>query len=206
MSSVAATPHPAHKDYQGSKLGMWIFLLTEILLFGGLFLLYSVYRAKYPLDFHNGGQHLNVVIGVANTVILLTSSLTVAIAISAIQLGNRKLTLGCLGITIAFGLWFLVNKYIEWSAEIRRGIYPNGPALMKLPDGEKIFYGLYYSMTGLHGLHVIAGITVLTFMLVFVSRNKITATDFNKLENAGLYWHLVDVIWIFLLPLLYLAA
>lgn len=206
MSSVAAPPHAAHKDYHGSKLGMWVFLLTEILLFGGLFLLYSVYRSKYPLDFHTGGQHLNVVIGVANTVILLTSSLTVAIAISAIQLGNRKLTLGCLGITIVFGLLFLVNKYIEWSAEIRRGIYPNGPALIKFPDGEKIFYGLYYTMTGLHGLHVIAGITVLTFMFVFVSRNKITATDYNRLENAGLYWHLVDVIWIFLLPLLYLAA
>ncbi len=206
MSSVAETSHEAHKDYQGSKLGMWVFLLTEILLFGGLFLLYSVYRAKYPLDFHTGGQHLNVVIGVANTVILLTSSLTVAIAISAIQLGNRRLTLGCLGITIAFGLLFLVNKYIEWSAEIRRGIYPNGPELMKFPDGEKIFYGLYYTMTGLHGLHVIAGITVLTFMFVFVWRNRITATDYNRLENAGLYWHLVDVIWIFLLPLLYLAA
>jgi cytochrome c oxidase subunit III len=206
MSSATTRPHAAHKDYQGSKLGMWIFLLTEILLFGGLFLLYSTYRSKYPIDFHNGGQHLNVLIGVANTVILLTSSLTVAIAVSAIQLGNRKLTLRCLGITIAFGLLFLVNKYMEWSAEIARGIYPNGPALLKFPDGEKIFYGLYYSMTGLHGLHVIAGIIVLTFMFVFVSRNKITATDYSKLENAGLYWHLVDVIWIFLLPLLYLAA
>jgi cytochrome c oxidase subunit III len=206
MSSATASPHAAHKDYQGSKLGMWIFLLTEILLFGGLFLLYSTYRAKYPIDFHNGGQHLNVLIGVANTVILLTSSLTVAIAISAIQLGNRRLTLRCLGITIVFGLMFLVNKYIEWSAEIARGIYPDGPALIKLPNGEKVFYGLYYSMTGLHGLHVIAGIIVLAFVFVFVLRNKITATDFNKLENAGLYWHLVDVIWIFLLPLLYLAA
>lgn len=206
MSSTTANSHAAHKDYEGSKLGMWIFLLTEILLFGGLFLLYSTYRSKYPIDFHNGGQHLNVLIGVANTVILLTSSLTVAIAVSAIQLGNRKLTLRCLGITIVFGLAFLVNKYIEWSAEIARGIYPNGPALLKLPNGEKIFYGLYYSMTGLHGLHVIAGLVVLAFMFAFVSRNKITATDYNKLENAGLYWHLVDVIWIFLLPLLYLAA
>ncbi len=206
MSSIAQQPHAVHKDYQGAKFGMSIFLLTEILLFGGLFLMYSVYRAKYPLDFHNGGQHLNTFIGVANTVILLTSSLTVAIAISAIQLGNRKLTLRCLGITIFFGFLFLANKYIEWSEEIYRGLYPDGPALMKLPDGEKIFYGMYYCMTGLHGLHVLAGITVLAFVLVFVARNKITATDYNKLENAGLYWHLVDVIWIFLLPLLYLAA
>jgi cytochrome c oxidase subunit 3 len=122
------------------------------------------------------------------------------------QKGNRKLTMACLGITIAFALMFLVNKYIEWMGEIRRGIYPNGPALLKLPDGEKIFYGLYYSMTGLHGLHVLAGVVALSIVLDFVRREKITSTDFIKLESVGLYWHLVDVIWIFLLPLLYLAA
>jgi cytochrome c oxidase subunit 3 len=195
-----------HKDYLGAKLGMWLFLFTEILLFGGLFLLYSAYRAKYPLDFHNGGQHLNTFIGVANTIILLTSSLTVAVAISALQKGSRKLTLNCLAATIGFGLLFLVDKYIEWSGEIGRGIYPNGPELLKLPNGEKIFFGLYYSMTGLHGLHVVAGIIVLSVVFDFVRRGKVTPTDFNKLENAGLYWHLVDVIWIFLLPLLYLSA
>jgi cytochrome c oxidase subunit 3 len=206
MSSIPAPAPHVHKDYQGAKLGMWLFLFTEILLFGGLFLLYSAYRARYPLDFHTGGQHLNVFIGVANTVILLTSSLTVAVAISAIQRGNRKLAMLGLGITIAFGLLFLVNKYIEWMQEIRKGIYPNGPALLKLPDGEKIFYGLYYSMTGLHGLHVLAGLIALSITLDFVRREKITSADYGKLENVGLYWHLVDVIWIFLLPLLYLAA
>jgi cytochrome c oxidase subunit 3 len=206
MSSAPAHPHAVHKDYQGAKLGMWLFLFTEILLFGGLFLLYSAYRARYPLDFHNGGQHLNTLIGVVNTVILLTSSLTVAVAVSAIQKGNKKLAMICLGTTIAFALMFLVDKYIEWSAEIRHGIYPNGPALVKFPDGEKIFYGLYYCMTGLHGLHVLAGVVVLSVILDFVRREKITSADFTKLENAGLYWHLVDVIWIFLLPLLYLAA
>jgi cytochrome c oxidase subunit 3 len=206
MSSIPAPVRHVHKDYQGAKLGMWLFLFTEILLFGGLFLLYSAYRSKYPLDFHTGGQHLNVFIGVANTVILLTSSLTVAVAISAIQKHNRKLAMLGLGITIAFGLLFLVNKYIEWMQEIRRGIYPNGPALLKLPDGEKIFYGLYYSMTGLHGLHVLAGVIALSVTLDFVRREKITSADYGKLENVGLYWHLVDVIWIFLLPLLYLAA
>ncbi len=206
MSTASAHAHPVHKDYQGAKFGMWLFLFTEILLFGGLFLLYSAYRSMYPLDFHNGGRHLNTFIGVANTIILLTSSLTVAVAISAIQKGNRKVTLLCLGVTIGFALLFLVDKYIEWMAEIRRGIYPNGPELMKLPDGEKIFYGLYYGMTGLHGLHVLAGIIALSIILDFVRREKITSTNFNKLENVGLYWHLVDIIWIFLLPLLYLAA
>jgi cytochrome c oxidase subunit 3 len=206
MTSVSAHAHPVHKDYPGAKLGMWLFLFTEILLFGGLFLLYSAYRAKYPIDFHIGGQHLNTFIGVANTFILLTSSMTVAIAIAAMQRGNRKLSILCLGITIACGLMFLVDKYIEWMEEIRHGIYPNGPALLKLPDGQKIFYGLYYSMTGLHGLHVLAGLIALSIVLSFVIRGKITSTDYTKLENVGLYWHLVDVIWIFLLPLLYLAA
>jgi cytochrome c oxidase subunit III len=206
MSGPAHEPHAPHKDYEGSKLGMWLFLFTEILLFGGLFLLYSAYRAKYPLDFHHGGQHLNAVIGVVNTFILLTSSLTVAIAITALQKGNRRLSLWCLGVTILFGCAFLVNKYFEWSAEIDRGIYPNSPELLQRPDGEKLFFGLYYSMTGLHGLHVIAGITLLSIMLAMIARDRIGKTDCVRFENSGLYWHLVDVIWIFLLPLFYLAA
>jgi cytochrome c oxidase subunit III len=209
MSSPAsneAPVHPIHKDYEGSKLGMWLFLFTEIILFGGLFLLYSAYRSRYPLEFHDGGQHLNVVIGVANTVILLTSSLTVALSIAAMQRGNRRMSILCLMGTIILGAVFLVDKYIEWSGEIRHGLYPNSPVLLKHPPGEQIFFNLYYSMTGLHGLHVLAGIALLSIMLVLVIRNKITSGDFNKLENAGLYWHLVDVIWIFLLPLFYLAA
>jgi cytochrome c oxidase subunit 3 len=210
MSSSSAAPPPVHRDihrdYEGSKLGMWLFLFTEILLFGGLFILYSAYRARYPMEFHEGGQHLNVVIGVANTVILLTSSLTVALSISAIQKGNRKLCASFLVGTIVLGLAFLVNKYIEWSGEIARGLYPNSPVLIQRPKGDQIFFGLYYSMTGLHGLHVIAGVLVLSIMLMLVLRGKISSTNFNKLENGGLYWHLVDVIWIFLLPLFYLAA
>jgi cytochrome c oxidase subunit 3 len=206
VSSPAGEPHSVHSDYEGSKLGMWLFLFTEIVLFGGLFLLYSVYRSQYPLDFHNGGQHLDTLLGVANTVILLTSSLTVALSITAMQKDNRKVTMLCLAATILLGTAFLVNKYIEWSAEIRHGIYPNSPELLQRPEGTRLFFGLYYSMTGLHGLHVFAGIIVLSAMLALVGRRKISSTAFVKLENAGLYWHLVDVIWIFLLPLLYLAA
>jgi cytochrome c oxidase subunit 3 len=210
MSSSASVPSPAprspHKDYEGSKLGMWFFLFTEILLFGGLFILYSAYRARYPLEFHSGGQHLNIVIGVANTVILLTSSLTIALSISAVRKGDRRISLISLAATIIFGIVFLINKYIEWSEEIHRGIYPNSSVLAQRPHGDQIFFGLYYSMTGLHGLHVLAGIILLAIMLTLMIRKKITGTDFNKLENAGLYWHLVDVIWIFLLPLFYLAA
>ena len=210
MSSHAATPPPAradfHKDYEGAKLGMWLFLFTEILLFGGLFILYSAYRARYPLEFHEAGRHLNVVLGVANTLLLLTSSLTVAVSITAIRKGDRRFCALNLAATVILGAAFLVNKYIEWSGEIGRGLYPNSPVLLQHPPGDQIFFGLYYSMTGLHGLHVLAGIALLSIMLGLVLRRKISGTDFNKLENAGLYWHLVDVIWIFLLPLFYLAA
>lgn len=204
ISSVAH--ESSHKDYEGAKLGMWLFLLTEILLFGGLFILYSAYRARYPLEFHEGGQHLNVVIGVANTLILLTSSLTMALSIAAIQKKDRRVSILCLASTIILGAVFLVNKFIEWSAEIHKGLYPNSPVLLEHAQGDQIFFGLYYSMTGLHGLHVFAGIVLLSIMLMFVVKQKISGSDFNKLENAGLYWHLVDVIWIFLLPMFYLAA
>jgi cytochrome c oxidase subunit III len=195
-----------HRDYGSAKLGMWIFLFSEIVLFGGLFLLYSAYRAKYTADFHDSGQELNLTIAVINTVVLLTSSLTIAAATTALQKGNRKLSLRCLALTIFLGLMFLADKYIEWSREIGHGMYPNSPKLLSRPDGVKLFYGLYYSMTGLHGIHIIAGIILLSVIFSFIYRNKITANDFTKLENAGLYWHLVDVIWIFLLPLFYIAA
>ncbi len=206
MSSAASHAAAPHKDYEGSKLGMWLFLFTEILLFGGLFILYSAYWAKYTLDFHRGGQMMNTFIGVMNTVILLTSSMTVAVSITALQKGNRRLSIWCLAVTILFGFAFLMNKYVEWSGEIAEGRFPNSPHMLARPHGEQLFFGLYYSMTGLHGLHVMAGITVLSFMLYFVHKNRITSSDYGRLENAGLYWHLVDVIWIFLLPLFYLSA
>ena len=206
-AGIAPAAHGnSHKDYEGAKLGMWLFLFTEILLFGGLFMLYSAYRARYPLEFHEAGQHLNIVIGVANTLILLTSSLTVALSIAAIQRNARRASILCLCSTIFLGIVFLVNKAIEWSSEIQKGLYPNSPILSERAQGDQIFFGLYYSMTGLHGLHVLAGIILISIMLVLVLKQKISASNFNRLENAGLYWHLVDVIWIFLLPLFYLAA
>jgi len=201
-----APAHAAHKDHEAAKIGMWLFLFTEILLFGGLFILYAAYRSKYPNDFHEGGQHLNFVIGTANTVILLTSSLAMAVSITAVRRDDRKLAVRALVAVLALGALFLVNKGFEWGAEFRRGIYPNSPDLAALPQGEGLFFGLYFTMTGLHGLHVLAGLGVLSVMLVLLRKGRIHKGDFMKLENAGLYWHLVDVIWIFLLPLFYLAA
>jgi cytochrome c oxidase subunit 3 len=194
----------SHRDNAGAKMGMWLFLLTELLLFTGLFLVYSVYRYYYTAEFHKAGFETHTLYGTVNTMILLTSSLTMVLSIAAIQRGRKWLSTTFLGSTVGLGLLFLVVKYIEWSSEIARGIYPGGAELLKRSNGEILFFGLYYTMTGLHALHVIAGMIVLTFMLVFILRDKITRDNYIKLENAGLYWHLVDIIWIFLFPLFYL--
>ncbi|MCX7907972.1 MAG: cytochrome c oxidase subunit 3 [Ignavibacteria bacterium] len=196
-------PHQ-HKDAIGAKIGMWLFLFTELLLFGGLFLLYMAYRLQYTKDFIIAGQELNLILGTVNTIILLTSSLTMALSIAAIQRGKKSLSIFYLISTIGFALAFLVIKYFEWTAKFHHGIYPNAPELLSKPNGEIIFYAMYYSMTGLHALHVVIGAIILLFMLVFLIRNKITKGDYIKLENSGLYWHLVDLIWIFLFPLFYL--
>jgi len=207
MSQAAAVhAEEHHRDYFGAKLGMWLFLVTEILLFSGLFIAYSYMRSLYPADFHHAGSELNAVIGVANTFVLLTSSLTMALGITALQRGERRRALAGVCTTIFLGLVFLIDKAIEWTAEIRHGLYPRSPHLAAQPPGEQVFFGLYYTMTGLHGLHVLAGMTVLTIMAVLVARGRITPEHPVLLENGGLYWHLVDVVWIFLLPLFYLAA
>jgi cytochrome c oxidase subunit 3 len=194
------------RDDTGAKLGMWLFILSELILFGGMFILYSVYRYKNPVDFHHASRELDVILGTLNTLILLTSSLTMALSISAIQKGNRKLSTYLLVATIFFGLLFLLNKGIEWSTKIDHGIYPNSLILLERPRGEILFFGLYYVMTGLHGLHVLVGVVALSVMLNFLLRDKLSQTHFVPLENSGLYWHLVDIIWIFLFPLFYLIT
>ncbi len=196
----------SHKDYIGAKMGMWLFLFTELLLFGGLFLLYAVYRYSYHDGFQAGSGELSTIAGTVNTVILITSSLTMAVSISAIQKGNRKLCLAMLLTTIFFAAAFMVNKYFEWGAKIHHGIYPGSPELLSNDHGTVLFYGLYYVMTGLHGLHVIVGIILLSIMFFLVYRGRVNSTDFVKLENSGLYWHFVDLIWIFLFPLFYLIT
>ena len=194
------------RDDTGAKLGMWLFLLSEILLFGGIFILYSAYRYKNPVDFHHASQELDVILGTLNTLILLTSSLTMAISISAIQKGQPRLSGWLLAATIILGLLFLMNKGIEWGSKIHYGIYPGSPILLSRAKGEILFFGLYYVMTGLHGLHVLVGICVLVVMLILLMRGRIGPTRFVPLENSGLYWHLVDIVWIFLFPLFYLIT
>jgi len=195
-----------HKDPVGARMGMWIFLFTELLLFGGLFFAYSVYRYLHHEQFHQAAMQMNTFLGTLNTIILLTSSMTMALSITAIQRGKKILSIILQLITVLMGAQFLVNKYFEWSAEFARGNYPGSPTLIAKGSGQTLYYGLYYTMVGLHGLHVIAGMTVIIFMLVFTIRGTINKNDYTKLENAGLYWHLVDIIWIFLYPLFYLIT
>ncbi|MEI7483506.1 MAG: cytochrome c oxidase subunit 3 [Ignavibacteriota bacterium] len=203
MSNEAAVAH-VHRDDEGSKMGMWLFLFTELLLFGGMFILYASYRFMYPDNFKVAAMRLDTLIGAVNTILLLTSSLTVVLAITALRRNQKTFSLYLLGFTVVAGGAFLVNKFFEWSAKIHHGIYPKGPEMANLSDGESVFYGLYYVMTGLHALHIIVGLAFIIFMMVFIARGKQTGDNCQKLENAGLYWHLVDIIWIFLFPLFYL--
>jgi len=193
-----------HRDDFGSKMGLWLFLLTEILLFGGLFILYAGYRFLYPDGFAAAAAELDVLLGAVNTVILLTSSLTIVLGIVALQKNHKKLSLFYLWATVFFGLVFLVNKYFEWGAKFHHGIYPKGPALQEMSEGEVMYFGLYYVMTGLHGLHIVIGMAFIMIVIRMIQKDQITSTNFQKLENSGLYWHIVDIIWIFLFPLLYL--
>lgn len=196
---------PEHKDYVGAKFGMWLFLFTELLLFGGLFILYAVYLARYPEAFVSAGSELDVRFGGGNTLVLLTSSLFVALSITALRLGKVRQSLWLLGATVASALLFLINKFFEWSAKIEHGLYPGSPELQTREVGESVFFNLYYLTTGLHGLHVLIGVVVLTWVMLFIRQGRVHRDDWVILENAGLYWHLVDLIWIFLFPLYYLV-
>ncbi len=195
-----------HRDDLASKTGMWLFLFTEMLLFGGLFVVYSVYRYRNATAFHLAAHELSVFIGTLNTIILLISSSTIAMSITAIQKKNKKLALTLLGITILLGLTFLVNKYFEWGDHIREHIYPGSSVLALRGQGDVLFYGLYFFMTGLHALHIIIGLVFIGFITVYIWGDKINSDNYVLLENSGLYWHLVDLIWIFLFPLFYLIT
>jgi cytochrome c oxidase subunit 3 len=197
--------HAEHKDYAGAKLGMWLFLFTELLLFGGLFLLYAVYLKRYPGEFAAGGQQLNWIMGGANTVILLSSSLFAAMSVSAIQRDQRKRAVGLIMGTILCAAGFMLVKYFEWSAKIGHGIYPGSEHLKAGASGESVFFSLYYMTTGIHGLHVLIGGALLSWIATKLKSGAVNAGDYVLLENGALYWHLVDLIWIFIFPLYYLV-
>lgn len=198
------SPHE-HKDDFGAKLGMWLFLFTELLLFGGLFLLYAVYLRRYPQEFATGGKQLNWIMGGANTVILLTSSLSAAMAVTAVQ--RNELRRGVLLIcgTILCAAGFMVIKYFEWSAKFGHGIYPGSEHLKAGAPGESVFFSLYFLTTGIHGIHVLIGAGLLGWIAVKVRSGAVSSDNYILMENGALYWHLVDLVWIFIFPLYYLV-
>jgi cytochrome c oxidase subunit 3 len=195
-----------HRDDEASKTGMWLFLFTEMLLFAGLFVVYTVYRYRNATAFHLAAHELSVVVGTINTILLLISSATIAMAITAIQKKSKKLALALLSITLVLGLVFLINKYFEWGHHIKENIYPGSAELALRGQGDVLFYGLYFFMTGLHALHIIVGMIFIAVVANLIRKDKIDSGNFSLLENSGLYWHLVDLIWIFLFPLFYLIT
>ncbi len=193
-----------HRDDTGARFGMWLFLYTEVILFSGLFLLYGVAVTKYTDAYILASNKLNVWFGAVNTVVLLTSSLTIALAITAIQRNRIRTCINLCVVTIALAILFLINKYFEWSHEISLGIYPASETLLEMGPGVASFFNLYYFTAGLHGLHVLIGATLIGVVAVLVARGKVTSDRYVLLENSALYWHLVDLVWIFLFPLYYL--
>jgi len=206
MTQNAHSEHD-HYDAEASKIGMWLFIFTELLLFGGLFIVYSVYRLMNPEAFHLAAHELNRFIGSLNTVLLLISSMTIATATSTLQQKKKGATLVLMAITVIIGIVFLINKYFEWGVKFEHGIWPGSEHLLNdFSQGEILFFGLYFVMTGLHALHIIIGLIII---LVAANRVRMGTVNENRaalLENAGLYWHLVDIIWIFLFPLFYLIT
>ena len=195
-----------HRDDEGSKLGMWLFIFNELLFFGGLFITYAVFRFVHQEAFNFASQELDVRLGAINTVILLISSATIAMSISTIKMGNKRQTLILLTITLFLAIVFLVNKYFEWGAKIEHGLFPSSEMLAELGAGDTMFYGLYFAMTGLHALHILIGIILIAIVINRVNKEKTNQHNHQIQENVGLYWHLVDVIWVFLFPLFYLIA
>jgi cytochrome c oxidase subunit 3 len=193
---------------ESAKLGMWVFLVTEVLLFGGLFVAYSIYRAWNPDLFFNAHTHLSLLSGTTNTVVLITSSVTVALAIHYIRLNNKKAALINLSITLALAAVFLVIKYFEYAHKFHLGQLPGKYYTYTGIEGSNphVFFSIYFLMTGLHGFHVLCGIGVIGWMIKRTARGDFSPEYYTPIEMTGLYWHLVDMIWIFLFPLFYLVG
>jgi cytochrome c oxidase subunit III len=194
------------KQAHAARLGMWAFLGSELLLFAALFTLYAAYRVLYPVDFALAVEHNNVLIGTTNTVVLITSSLTVALGLHSVRQGRGRLAAALFAVSILAGLVFLLLKGIEYAQHFHEGIFP-GTAyrFAELPTvGAGLFFTLYFLMTGLHALHVIAGMGLLTWVSAGSFSGAFSPARSIHVELCALYWHLVDVVWIFLWPLLYL--
>lgn len=196
------------QQYEAATLGIWVFLLTEIMFFGGLFTGYAVYRAAYAEAFAAGSHHLDIVLGSINTAVLISSSLTMALAVHAAQSGQRRQLVGFLLLTMLLGLVFLGIKTVEYTHKFEQHLVPGSGfryAGLHAPQVQ-LFFSFYFGMTGLHALHMIIGIGMLTVLVWRAWRDHFSPMYYTPIETVGLYWHFVDIVWIFLLPLLYLIG
>jgi cytochrome c oxidase subunit 3 len=189
---------------EAATLGMWTFLATEVLFFGAMFMSYIVYRGTYPQAFAEASHHTIVLYGTINTAILLTSSLTMALAVHAARENNVKWLFRFLAITLVFALAFLAVKGLEYHEDVKEYLWPGPHFRPELPPQAQIFWVLYWIMTGVHALHVTVGIGLLSTMAWMTSQRKFSDAYYTPVEMTGLYWHFVDIIWIYLYPLLYL--
>ena len=194
---------------EAGSIGMWVFLVQEIMFFGGLFLAYAIFRAKFPEAFAAASNHLDITLGAVNTVVLIVSSLTMALAVYFAQTGKRRPQVGFLVLTMLLGLAFLGIKAVEYAEKFRDNLFPGASFVWKDagdPNQVQIFYWIYFAMTGLHALHMIIGIGILAYLILFAWKGCYTPEYHAPVELTGLYWHFVDIIWIFLFPLLYLLG
>jgi cytochrome c oxidase subunit III len=196
------------QQHDSAKLGMWLFILTELLLFGGLFTAYSIFRSINSEMFYNAHKYLDVTLGTVNTIVLITSSLTMALAIRSAQVNKKSQTLFFLASTIGLALIFLVIKYFEYEHKFHLGQLPGKYYTFTGIAGTNphIFFSIYFAMTGLHALHIIGGMVVISMMFFRARKGEFSSEYYTPLEMTGLYWHLVDLIWIYLFPLLYLIG
>ncbi len=201
------------QQHETATLGMWLFLATELMVFGALFTGYAAYRYQYPREFDAASRELNIVFGGVNTVVLLTSSLTMALGVWAAQLGRRRLLVWMLVATAALGTLFLVIKFFEYREDYEQNLVPGlafDPVAWRArsldPRHVQLFLMFYYIMTGLHAVHLVIGIGLIGILAILAARGRFAPLYYSPVEVGGLYWHFVDVIWIFLLPLLYLAG
>jgi cytochrome c oxidase subunit III len=198
----------AQQEYESAKLGVWLFLVTEILLFGGLFIAYIVYRALYPDMFHEASAFLNRPMGALNTVVLICSSFTMAMAINKTHHEENAAAVRYLAITLICAGMFMVVKYFEYAHKFHEGLLPGAYFSFEALSHPKtpLFFSLYFMMTALHGLHVLIGMGLIVWVLVRTKLGHFDRTYNTPVEMVGIYWHLVDLIWIYLFPLLYLIG
>lgn len=193
---------------EAASFGMWVFLMTEVLFFGVLFAAYTITRVGFPEAFADASRHTDVILGTLETAILLSSSLTMALGVRAVRLNMHRLSASLLAATIAFGVLFLALHGVEYYHEYGEGLFPGANFIFEggEPRHAELFFYLYYVMTGFHGLHVTIGICIIAAVAWQVWRRRYNSRYFNPVEVTGLYWHLVDIVWIFLYPLIYLVA